>query len=282
MDKGEITAGQGTPAITVATAGLLDESVTVTVSISGDFLKTCDTEERGTGIVQSQPQARNIESVENPNCDYHMMILDNFFRELQNNPSATGYIITYGSPRSVSRMERQMQNYLKVRNVDRNRVVFVSGGLRGILTIEHWIVPAGADFPTGTGADLPEKDTADTPKENASDTETETDPTDKTKPYIFSSEFYDGYTCYGEENEIDLEGYAQILKENPKSRGNIVISVNDKTRIPRKGKRDSGFLEKERHCPQAPEDISPEKFRRCGTLDFALNNNHEISKTNRI
>lgn len=242
VDKGTITEGQGTAAITVSTEGLLDDAVTVTVSITGGFLNTCDTEESGTGIVRSKPQARLFETVENPNCDYHMMILDGFFRELQNDPSATGYILTYGSPRSVSRMERQMRSYLNMRKFDPTRVVFISGGLKGNLTVEHWIVPAGADSPTVKGDDLPEKDTADTPKESASDTGTETDAIDKTKPYIFSSEFYDGYTCYGEENEIDLEGYAQILKENPKSRGNIVISLMTKQEFREKEKEILDFL----------------------------------------
>lgn len=166
-----------------------------------------------------------------------MVIMDSFFNFLQNEPSAVGYIITYASLRTVATKERQTRNYIKVRGVDQSRFVFVNGrGRTRKPIIEFWLVPAGAEPPSPT--ELPEDEEAE------SEGEIKEESVDKTKPYIFSSEYYDGVQCYGESSEIDLEGYAQILKENPKARGNIVIIVFSKAEFRKKEKEIARFLTK--------------------------------------
>jgi hypothetical protein len=78
--------------------------------------------------------------------------LDNFAIEVQNQPSALGHIIVYRSrrhPPSVSqRYALLAKDYLvKVRGIDRNKLVTMDGGRSGCLMYELWIVPPGAAPP---------------------------------------------------------------------------------------------------------------------------------------
>ncbi len=82
--------------------------------------------------------------------------VDAFFSELNDKPTATGYIIIYqgtdvlpadyDSTASESRIRRAV----RFRNFDMSRVVFIKGGFRNELMNEFWIAPAGADAPTPT------------------------------------------------------------------------------------------------------------------------------------
>jgi hypothetical protein len=95
--------------------------------------------------------------------------------------------------------------------------------------IEMWLVPAGAEIPEIVSQ--PEPEVAEKP---------EKEPKTPAKPYIFSSEFYDGVAGCGE--ELDLEGFAETLKKNPKSRGNIVIMLMTKADFREKEKEIIDFL----------------------------------------
>jgi hypothetical protein len=231
VDKGKIVSGQGTPTITVGTEGLNDETITARVSVRGDFMETCQVEASESGVIIGIPQPREVARLTNPNCDYHMAVLDSFFNDLQNDPTATGYIITFGTARAVTRMERQLRTYIRFRNFPAGRIVLVNGGISSELVIGHWIVPAGADS-SSIGTDSPEPDVVKNSKEAPKPAEVKVEPEveepvfDPKEPYLFSEETYDGYVCYGgKREEIDLEGYAKILKEDPGSRGNIVIML---------------------------------------------------------
>jgi hypothetical protein len=82
--------------------------------------------------------------------------VDNFLGQLQNNPSATGYIIVYQSESELpARYEAnsslgRIANYLKFRDFDESRIVITDGGFRAELSYELWLVPSGAQPPTPT------------------------------------------------------------------------------------------------------------------------------------
>lgn len=82
--------------------------------------------------------------------------LDNFLIRVQENPDATGYIITYHGRNAlpadyeVIAYERIIKNHLTFRNQDASRFTFLNGGFREELSIELWLVPSGASEPTPT------------------------------------------------------------------------------------------------------------------------------------
>jgi hypothetical protein len=74
--------------------------------------------------------------------------VDSFFIELNNNPSASGYIINYGTPREVATRERQIRAAIAFRKYDISRITFVNGGNTGEgPRSKYWLVPAGANPP---------------------------------------------------------------------------------------------------------------------------------------
>jgi hypothetical protein len=238
IDRGKIISGQGTPRIIVDTNGLEDVTVTATVTVKGDSECDCTLTGTESGVVIAPPKPRRVERLINPNCEYHMMIMDSFFNDLQNEPTAKGYIVFYGSARAVATKERQTRSYMRLRSMNPSRIVFVNGGVAQMLNMEFWIVPAGAD------SDLIWSDSyyVDIPDSKETKKVPEPEPIDKTKPYVFSEEYYDGVVCYGEVDKMDLAGYAEILKENPKSRGNIVITLMTKKEYREKRKEILEFL----------------------------------------
>lgn len=74
--------------------------------------------------------------------------MDSFLVELQDNPSAQGYLINYGTNKDISAREKLLRNHLSFRKFDPVRIVFVRGGFRGEVKTELWIVPYGAELPT--------------------------------------------------------------------------------------------------------------------------------------
>lgn len=102
------------------------------------------------------PQCRLFDSFGAINgCD-HKARLDNFAIELQNEPSAQGYIIVYNGARHTRRNYAQeladkSKDYLiSTRGIDASRIVTVDGGRRKELSTELWVVPSGAVPPTAT------------------------------------------------------------------------------------------------------------------------------------
>lgn len=95
------------------------------------------------------------------NCEDEYARLDNFAIQLQNYPSAQGYIIFYGGRRFRGRLPRfgeataraaRMKPYLvNRRGIRVDQVVVINGGYQESFTVELWIVPPGATVPTGDG-----------------------------------------------------------------------------------------------------------------------------------
>lgn len=147
IDKGEIVAGRGTPTIQVATDGLSDETIRATVVINCE----CDETEitaSGVGVVTAEPKPILIDKFRfHPNSSEDLFArIDNFMIDLQNNPTSSGYIISYGIPKAIANAEKQIKSWIKHRGFDPGRIVLVNGGgTSKIAEIEFWSVPAGAD-----------------------------------------------------------------------------------------------------------------------------------------
>lgn len=91
------------------------------------------------------------------NCEDEMARLDNFAVQLQNTPSAQGYIIFYGGRRFRGRLPRvgeaaaragRLKSYLvNRRGLPTEQVVVVNGGYQESFKIELWIVSPGVEPP---------------------------------------------------------------------------------------------------------------------------------------
>jgi hypothetical protein len=149
ISAGMITSGQGTPSITIDTTGLAGQSINAALSIEGYNLNCAATytvqiprKITSTLVDYYPPLPRDDEKAR----------LDNFAIQLQNDPSAKGYVIVYGGPRVTAaekqkRIQRVMDYLTHTRGIDATRIITTQGGARDQTTTELWIVPLGADPP---------------------------------------------------------------------------------------------------------------------------------------
>jgi len=149
VSQGTITSGQGTTSITVDTTGLGGQPINASLAVGG-FNLDC-----GSSYV-TQVQRKITSTL----TDYYPPLkrddekarLDNFAIQLQNDPSAKGYIIVYGAGRTTSaekqkRIKFAVDYLVATRGIDATRLVTLEGGMRDQVTTELWIVPLGADPP---------------------------------------------------------------------------------------------------------------------------------------
>jgi hypothetical protein len=151
VSAGTIESGQGTPSITVRTTPeLAGGNVTATVDIGGtDPTCGCDTNASETAGVDRPPVFTEVDTFGVLPADEVRGRLDAFFSTLANDPTAQGYVITYGPARAVTARERLIRNHIAFRNFDASRITFVQGGDDGQgLRTRLISVPAGATPPT--------------------------------------------------------------------------------------------------------------------------------------
>ena len=149
VSAGQILTGQGTPTITVDTAGLAGQPITATVEVEGYNLEcraTCQ-----AAVPAPATPTRFDEFGEIPRDDEKAR-LDVFAIELQNSPGAQGYIIGYGGRNrrfgtGAQRAQRAREYVVGTRGIDASRIVTVDGGTRATGATELWIVPPGATPP---------------------------------------------------------------------------------------------------------------------------------------
>lgn len=149
VSAGRILSGQGTPTITVDTAGLAGQPITATVEVAGYEL---DCRARCQASVPEAPASTKFDDIPPVARDDEKARLDTFAIELQNSPGAQGYLIGYGGTgRRAVTGQRRAQNardYLvSTRGIDASRIVIVDGGQRETGSLQLWIVPTGAAPP---------------------------------------------------------------------------------------------------------------------------------------
>jgi hypothetical protein len=172
VSAGTIESGQGTSTITVSTAGLGGQTVTATVDVGG-YDRSCSTSDTCSTQVIRQVEARKIDEYGNIRFNDEKARLDNFAIELQNDPTATGYIIAYGGRRgrageAQARADRAKNYLVNQRGIDASRIQTIDGGFREDLTVELWIAPSGAQAPTASPTVDPSEVQTTTPRRRGS------------------------------------------------------------------------------------------------------------------
>lgn len=149
ISAGKIISGQGTPTITVDTTGLAGQPISATVEVAGYNLEchaTCQ------ASVPAPINPTKFDEIGEVQRDDEKARLDVFAIELQNTPSATGYIIAYGSRNKrfgtgQQRGDRARQYLVETRGINASRLVVLDGGQRTTGSLQLWIVPPGATPP---------------------------------------------------------------------------------------------------------------------------------------
>jgi len=149
VTAGRIISGQGTPSITVDTAGLAGQTVRANVDITG-FGMPCPASCSVSIPIMNKPRkfdeyydiARNDEKAR----------LDNYAIQLQSEPGSQGYVIVYPSrrakPNDAQARAQRISDYLvNSRGIDSHRVVIIMGPPREDWLFELWVVPEGAPPP---------------------------------------------------------------------------------------------------------------------------------------
>ena len=155
VSAGTITSGQGTTSITVSTDNLGGQSVTATLEVGG-VDPSCGKTTSCTTPIKAPPQKpRKFDEYGNIRFNDEKARLDNFAIQLQNEPSARGAIVGYGScdAEGQTRANRAKDYLVNTRGIDAGRIDVIDGGCRPDLLVQLWIVPQGASLTSGDATD---------------------------------------------------------------------------------------------------------------------------------
>lgn len=150
VSAGTIIEGQGTNTIKVDTNGLAGQTVKATLSMDGYTLE-CSADCAVT-IPLPRLISRRFDEFPDISRNDEKARLDNFAIELQNDPTATAYVIVYpgrsGKRGDVQHHAGRVVEYLvHSRGLDERRIVTLVGKPRNELFVELWISPQGATPP---------------------------------------------------------------------------------------------------------------------------------------
>jgi hypothetical protein len=150
VSAGKIIEGQGTSTIKVDTTGLAGQTVRASLSMDGYTLE-CSAD---CAVTVPLPKLENRKFDEFPDISRNdeKARLDNFGIELQNDPTAIGYVIVYpgksGKRGEVQQHAGRIVDYLvNSRGLDQRRIVTLVGPQRDQLFVELWLTPQGATPP---------------------------------------------------------------------------------------------------------------------------------------
>ena len=150
VSQGTIVEGQGTSSIRVDTTGLAGQTVKATLSMGGytiDCSATCS-----ASVPIPAAKCRKFDEFPEISRNDEKARLDNYAVEIQNDPSATAYVVIYparaGKSANTQRHTPQIVDYLvNTRGIDTHRIVTLVGGARDSMSIELWSCPQGATPP---------------------------------------------------------------------------------------------------------------------------------------
>ena len=150
VSAGTIIAGQGTDTIKVDTAGLAGQTVRASLSVGGYNLECAA--DCAISIPLPKLNSRRFDEFPDIARNDEKARLDNFGIELQNDPTATAYVIVYpgksGKRGEVQQHANRVVEYLvNSRQLDERRIVTLVGPARDKLQVELWITPQGAPPP---------------------------------------------------------------------------------------------------------------------------------------
>jgi hypothetical protein len=150
VSAGTIIEGQGTDTIKVDTKGLAGQTVRASLSMGGYNLE-CSAD-CAVSIPLPKMVGRKFDEFPDISRNDEKARLDNFGIELQNDPTATGYVIVYPG-RTSKRAEvqdhfgRVIEYLVNSRGMDASRIKTIEGPKRDKLHVELWITPQGATPP---------------------------------------------------------------------------------------------------------------------------------------
>jgi hypothetical protein len=150
VSAGTIESGQGTPSINVTVpADMAGGNITATVDIGGmDPSCNCTHTAQETAGVAQKAQANLIDEFGKATDDDVKARVDNWYIQLNQNPSSQGYVINYGTPAEIKRRKAQIQKAINFRKYDASRLTFVDGPDNGTgPDTKFYLVPPGADNP---------------------------------------------------------------------------------------------------------------------------------------
>ncbi len=151
VSAGAIVEGQGTNTIKVDTTGLAGQTVRASLSMGGYGSLLCSAD-CGVSIPVPKIISRKFDEFPDIQRNDEKARLDNLAIELQNDPTATAYVVVYpgrgGKRGEVQHHSSRIVEYLvNSRGIDGHRVVTLVGGARNELFVELWITPQGATPP---------------------------------------------------------------------------------------------------------------------------------------
>ena len=146
--------------ITVDSTGLGGQRVTATVVVDdGSGESACHQTAQASTFVRPPERhehpSRQFDVCCSCSFDDQKARLDNLAVELQNDPSATTYVIAYGGRTSrigqADFLGDRARKYLMTdRGIDQSRITVMNGGFREEDCVELWIIPSGATPPQAT------------------------------------------------------------------------------------------------------------------------------------
>jgi hypothetical protein len=151
VSAGTITSGQGTDRITVDTTGLAGQTIRASLSLGGYNLECAA--DCAVTIPMPRLVSRRFDEFPDIARNDEKARLDNFAIEMQNDPTATAYVIVYpgkaGKRGEVQEHSSRVVDYLvNSRGLDQHRIVTLVGPKRDQLHVELWLTPQGATPPT--------------------------------------------------------------------------------------------------------------------------------------
>jgi hypothetical protein len=146
--------------ITVDSTGLGGQRITATLLVDdGSGEAACRQTAEASTLVRPPERherpSRQFDICCSCSFDDQKARLDNLAVELQNDPTATTYVIAYGGRTSrigqADMLGARARDYLAAnRGIDPTRVTVINGGFREEDCVELWIIPSGATPPQAT------------------------------------------------------------------------------------------------------------------------------------
>lgn len=151
VSAGSIIEGQGTNTIKVDTSGLAGQTVRAYLTMPGYGTLNCGAD-CGVSIPVPRITSRKFDEFPDIQRNDEKARLDNLVIELQNDPTATAYVVIYpgraGKRGDVQHHASRIVDYMvNSRGIDENRIVTLVGTARNELFVELWITPRGANPP---------------------------------------------------------------------------------------------------------------------------------------
>jgi len=151
VSAGSIIEGQGTNTIKVDTSGLAGQTVRAYLTMPGYGTLNCSAD-CGVSIPVPRITSRKFDEFPDIQRNDEKARLDNLVIELQNDPSATAYVVIYpsraGKRGDVQHHASRIVDYMvNSRGIDQSRIVTLVGSARNELFVELWVTPRGATPP---------------------------------------------------------------------------------------------------------------------------------------